>query len=178
MKNFDYHLSINDTFLIKGIAICLMLWHHLFYLNPEYGTFVFQLGLLGKVCVALFLFVSAYGLTIQYGKTDDKSALAIFQFQAKRFVKFYANYWFIFCVFVPLGVFLFGRSLQEAYGNTNIIKSLLFDFIGINGFQSYNATWWFNQLIICTIFIIKIGVCSFGRITCIIYMGRFCPVAS
>lgn len=70
----DYSLSLNDTSLIKGIAICFMLWHHLFYKYPEYGFFVYESSQIGKICVSLFLFLSAYGLTIQFDKLSDKSA--------------------------------------------------------------------------------------------------------
>jgi peptidoglycan/LPS O-acetylase OafA/YrhL len=147
----DFRLSLNDSLLLKGIAICLMLWHHLFYQNPEYGALVFQTAQFAKVCVSLFLFVSAYGLTVQYGKIYDKPVAETFKFQVKRFVKFYANYWSVFLIFVPVGVLFFSRSFSIPYGNgiTNQIKMLITDFSGLNLYQSYNITWWFNQLIIC-----------------------------
>jgi peptidoglycan/LPS O-acetylase OafA/YrhL len=65
-KHIDFRLSLDESLIIKGIAICLMLWHHLFYESPEYGEIVFQTAKFGKLCVALFLFISGYGLTIQY----------------------------------------------------------------------------------------------------------------
>jgi len=148
-NNIDFNLSLDGTLIIKGLAICLMLWHHLFYQNPEYGSFVFQTALFGKVCVSLFLFVSAYGLTVQYSKIFNKPITETFKFQAKRFVKFYANYWVIFLIFVPLGIFVFGRGLSVPYGEASHIKMLIKDILGINSFQSYNIAWWFNQLIIC-----------------------------
>ena len=63
-----YSISKDNTLALKGIAIVAMLLHHLFYTHSEYGVSVQQIGLIGKVCVALFLFLSGYGLTIQYGK--------------------------------------------------------------------------------------------------------------
>ncbi len=63
-----FRLTFFDTSIIKGLAICAMLWHHLFYEHPEYGNTVFQLALLCKVCVSLFLMLSGYGLTMQYNK--------------------------------------------------------------------------------------------------------------
>jgi uncharacterized membrane protein len=63
-KSLNYSLTKDDTLLVKGVAICLMLCHHLF--NDEFGNVVFQTAQFGKVCVALFLFVSSYGLSIQY----------------------------------------------------------------------------------------------------------------
>ncbi|MDR0830882.1 MAG: acyltransferase [Prevotellaceae bacterium] len=146
-NNIDLHISLDDTQVIKGIAICLMLWYHLI-LVPEYGYFAFQTARLGQVCVALFLFVSAYGLTVQYNKICGNPIAETFKFQAKRFVKFYTNYWVIFLIFVPIGVFVFGRHLSAAYGGGHWLKMLLTDFLGINGWRSYNRVWWFNQLIV------------------------------
>src|ERR1035437_3818694 len=150
----NYALSLSDTLIIKGVAICFMLWHHLFYINSEYGEWVQNTAYLGKVCVAMFLFVSAYGLTIQYSKIDIKKfqvrcIIDTLKFQGKRLLKLYINYWFIFLLFVPIGVFFFHRSLQIPYGvQVNYFKSIIIDLLGMQGFQSYNITWWFYQLII------------------------------
>lgn len=144
-------LSKQDTSILKGIAIIAMLMHHLWGcppagIEPYTGVLGF-LGGLGKVCVAIFLFCSGYGLSVGYEKVSGfKDTL---KFLAKRFIKFYAGYWPIFLIFVPLGVFAFHRPLSAAYGeHVNFIKRLILDFMGVQGFQSYNITWWFNQLII------------------------------
>jgi peptidoglycan/LPS O-acetylase OafA/YrhL len=155
-ESIDYRLSKDDTLLIKGIAICLMLWHHLFYQQPEFGEFVFRMGVFGKVCVALFLFVSGYGLAIQYSIIQYNTITDTFKFQMKRLVKFYANYWVVFLIFVPIGVLIFGRNLSIPYKDANWIKSLGMDFLGIQGLSSYNITWWFNQLIIYFYFLFPI----------------------
>jgi len=68
MNTIDYSISLNETNAVKGIAIIAMLLHHLFYTHPEFGFVVHQIGLIGKVCVAMFLFLSGYGLTIQFSK--------------------------------------------------------------------------------------------------------------
>jgi len=152
----NFSLSIDDTQIIKGVAICLMLWHHLFLWSPEYGSFVLWIAQFGKVCVSLFLFVSAYGLTVQYNKIFDKPITSTFKFQMKRFVKFYANYWVIFLIVVPIGVFILGRSLNIPYENSNVIKSTITDFLAMNGYRSYNVIWWFNRLIVCLYFLFPI----------------------
>lgn len=132
--------------------MCAMLLHHLFYENPEYGHFFWHLALLGKVCVAIFLLLSGYGLTIQMNKLLDRAQCArgqICRFLLNRYTKFYLNYWVVFLIFVPLGVFCFNRPLAIPYGeNVNIPLSLLKDFLGLQKFNSYNITWWFNQIII------------------------------
>lgn len=156
MSACNYNILQSDTNAIKGIAIMAMLWHHLFFQHPEYGAFVYQLGLLGKVCVALFVFCSGYGLSIQYKKQLDSnnrnSVISFFtctlRFWFKRYIKFYLNYWTVFLVAVPIGVLFFGRELEIPYGGSNVLKSFIFDFFGVGSFNSYNITWWFNRLIL------------------------------
>lgn len=145
-----FALTRQDTSVMKGIAICAMLCHHLYGCPPEwvepYSGVLAWLGVLGKVCVALFLFCSGYGLAANY---KPQSILEDIKYIAKRLVKFYANYWVIFLIFVPITIFVFHRSLADAYGeNVNIYKRLFYDIIGMQGYQSYNITWWFNRLII------------------------------
>lgn len=154
MEKNSFGLTLHDTSILKGIAICAMLLHHLFYENPEYGHFVWHLALLGKVCVAIFLLLSGYGLTIQMNKLLDKPQNVnlggqVLRFLLKRYTKFYLNYWVVFLIFVPIGVFCFNRPLTIPYGeDANILMSLLKDFLGLQKFNSYNITWWFNQIII------------------------------
>lgn len=144
-------LSRQDTSVMKGIAILAMLFHHMYGSIPidivPYSGVLQWIGWLGKVCVALFLFCSGYGLTSQY--VHPKSVLDDAKFILRRLVKFYLNYWVVFVIFVPITVFVFHRPLSAAYGeHANIVKSLLLDVFGVQGIKSYNITWWFNQLII------------------------------
>lgn len=154
MEKNSFSLSLHDTSILKGIAICAMLCHHLFYQSPESGYVVWHLAMLGKVCVAIFLLLSGYGLTIQMKKLVTNSGGEIrggqiCHFLLKRYTKFYLNYWVFFLIFVPIGVFCFERPLTIPYGESaNIPLALLKDFMGLQEFHSYNITWWFNQLII------------------------------
>ena len=148
MNNFS--LTRQDTQVIKGIAISAMLFHHLYGDPPvgvePYSGLLMWLGILGKVCVALFLFCSGYGLSAGY---KSQFILDDVKFVVRRLVKFYYNYWMIFFIFVPISIFVFHRPLTDAYGdNANIFMSLFRDILGWQGFESYNVTWWFNKLII------------------------------
>lgn len=159
LKDNVFNLSIVDTNVLKGIAIIAMLCHHSFDGLPEniekFPFFLTCLAVVGKVCVSLFLFCSGYGLTVQYRKIyekydviSEKVSISI-KFLFKRLTKFYSSYWFVFIIFVPLGILLFDRTLEDAYGlNMNVYKRLFYDFLGLQGYLSYNATWWFNKLII------------------------------
>lgn len=134
---------------MKGIAICAMLCHHLYACPPEgvepYSGVLHWIGVLGKVCVALFLFCSGYGLAASY---TPISVIEDLKFIGRRLVKFYLNYWVIFLIFVPITVFVFHRPLYAAYGENNVWLNLILDVFGMQGFDSYNITWWFNKLII------------------------------
>lgn len=154
-----FALSKHDTNVMKGIAIIAMLCHHVYTFQPDwveaYPTFLTLLGVLGKVCVAMFLFCSGYGLTIQYEKIIGETLSTKSRFRTtilfllKRFMKFYSAYWFVFLLFVPITVLFFDRPLSAVYGeNVNIWKELFLDVLGVQGFRSYNITWWFNRLII------------------------------
>lgn len=145
-----FSLSKQDTGALKGIAICAMLFHHLYGCpvdgaDPYTGIYAW-LGSLGKICVALFLFCSAYGLSAGYKDiTTYKDKL---RFIRNRFIKFYTNYWVILLIFVPLGIFVLGKSFGMAYAGMNMPKRIIYEIFGINGGCSYMRTWWFNQLII------------------------------
>ena len=145
-------LSKQDTCAIKGIAICAMLIHHL-YCYPgfpmrhdivPYTGLLKWLGELGKVCVSLFLFCSGYGLSKQYKSISSIKQSILFVF--KRFVKFYTNYWTVFVLFIPIGVFVFLIPFSPHDGN--LLNQVILDFLGLLGYDSYNITWWFNQVII------------------------------
>lgn len=159
-------LSKQDTSVMKGIAILAMLFHHMYGAPPPdvvpYSGVLEWIGVLGKVCVAMFLFCSGYGLAAQYKPT--KSILFDVKFVLRRLTKFYLNYWVIFIIFVPISIVLFHRPLSAAYGeHVNIAKRLFFDLLGVQGMNSYNITWWFNQLIIILYLLFPL-LCRGGRI--------------
>lgn len=155
-EEFTLSLSSKDTGIIKGVAICLMLWHHLFpnALYFDGSTAVVFMAFVGKVCVSLFLLMSGYGLSCQYLKViaDAKNLKERFgttiKFIAKRYVKFYTGYWIIFLIFVLFGSVGMGISLESRYETDNIMFPFVVDFFGFMGFRSYNITWWFNRTIL------------------------------
>lgn len=133
-----------DTIFCKGIALCMLLLVHLFYQHPEFGIF-YRIRYITVVCVAMFLILSGYGLTISAIKE-----FSLKDFYIKRFTQIYSNYWFIWLCFIPLGFFIHKISLHSLYG-THILSKLLINFLGVQiffNFYGVNATWWFVGLII------------------------------
>lgn len=152
MFPIDYRITPAETQIVKAFAIVAMLIHHLFYEHPEYGLITHSVGVAGKICVALFVFLSGYGMATTFPKNIAgrlNTVKVFFFFLGKRYAKFFLNYWVIFFVTVPIGIFCFGRSLETAYGEgANLIVCFIKDVLGQQGFDSYNITWWFNELIL------------------------------
>lgn len=141
-------LNRSDTAGIKGIAILFMLWHHQFLNTTEYGAFTSYLAVIFKVCVALFLFVSGYGLTRQFSGMESRSALNMFKLLMRRFINFFLPYWFCFVLVVLVG-HLCGNTFHDVYPATrNTLKCVILDFFGQMGYNSYLHPWWFNKLIL------------------------------
>ncbi len=141
-------LSKSDTLGIKGIAILFMLWHHLFLRSMEYGALTQSLAVVFKVCVALFLFVSGYGLTKQYSGLEKRNVRTTIHFLLRRFINFFLPFWFCFALVALIGN-LCGYTFQDAYPATrNMLKCVILDFFGQMGYDSYLSPWWFNKMII------------------------------
>lgn len=148
-SSINYQISIRDTLSLKGVAICAMLIHHLFVDGTEYGIIPYYLAVIGKVCVAIFVFLSAYGISVRLKEYDKIKPKNFCLFLVRRYTKFFFNYWFVFFLSVACGVFILGRSLDDAYGaESNLLFRFVIDFWGFGGFDSYNITWWFNAIIL------------------------------
>lgn len=151
-------LSITDSSVLKGIAILMMLFHHVFY-NPNDGYLDFRIGdvwcinslaAVCKLCVAVFVFISGYGLMTRY---KDVEHINLWEYYKRRFVKLMFNYWFVWLIFVPISVLWLGPSLAAQYNGTHISIKLILDFLGIVNWINpeiypYNPAWWFYGCII------------------------------
>ena len=97
--------------LLKGVAILMMLWYHLFGREElaELCTPLLFLGdepvarMLTRACypVSFFLILSGYGLCCVYrqGRLNVKD-------QLRRLLRLYIHYWLILIVFVAIGHFI------------------------------------------------------------------------
>lgn len=143
LEKFD----VSITNASKGMALMLILWHHLFFEKPEEGFIVYQTALLAKVCVGIYVVLSGYGLA----ESIKKRGLEILSFYKRRVLKLYMNYWLIALLFVPIGVWFMDRSFESVYGH-NVYNGFLIQMLGIHMFTwvgyGYNATWWFMSLIV------------------------------
>lgn len=146
-------LSREQSQIVKGISMLLLLIHHLFNENYEYKTILISqsrnymdnLVSLSKVCVILFLIISGYGLSKQYEKKEKHTLKYAVSFSINHVIKLYLSYWFIYLLFVPVGIFV-GRPMSSVYGG---LKDFLLDFFALSYiFETpmANRTWWYISI--------------------------------
>lgn len=155
-------ISKENSMLLYGVAILLMIYHHLFgfpgRLNGDYisilncvsgiENFDIMLGKCCKLCVAIYVFVSGYGCYLGSRNNDDKESfndnivkvvVSNYRTCLKRIFGFMIKYWLVFFVFLPIGYFNGCFSFSS--------KELFKTFIGYKAY--YNLEWWYvNQYII------------------------------
>ncbi len=163
-------LSREDTKRLKGIAILLMLAHHL-YAFPDRISWGMEVatsivisgkeptmivGEFGKICVALYMFLGGYGLyascvSCKNGTIQIKNTLY------RKIVGLYAAYWKVFFIFIPIGFLFFGNQQQYCDSWTQctrfIENSFLVTISDLFGVTSYlNSEWWFFRTYLFTLF--------------------------
>lgn len=161
--------DIRQTNIAKGVALLMLFWHHLFYKRVDYihrfTTMRMYKGIpvestisaYCKVCVAVFLLLSGYGLYMSWKSYEKKVEASGGKFSVKhqlRFVKNHLlrlmlNFWIIYILFVPISIFVGEQPFWEIYKHS--IRYALLDFLGLaNLFKTptMNGTWWFMSVII------------------------------
>ena len=152
MELMNWLLTKEHSSILKGIAIIGMLCWHLFYCDNPVGMFFPEatryIGILGDVCVSLFLFVSGYGMAYTLAKSESVGG-AFYCKTAERLIKFYFSFWPVFIIVVPIGILIFHKPMvNDSVSFHGAIRTWLLQFFALSGYTSYNASWWYNSLII------------------------------
>lgn len=132
-----------DTKILKGIAICLMLCHHLFAFPERLteGSYIalihfhdtnlaICLGAFGRICVPMFALLSGYGCYLSARGKVDMPALV-----RGRLWRLYKTYWTVFIVCLPMLIYK-NRAMRSL-----ILYDLIYNFLGLS--YSFNGEWWF-----------------------------------
>lgn len=149
-------MTKEQSTIIKGLAILMMLWYHLFGIAELEQVCTPLIHINGKALVAylsnatypvsFFLIISGYGFTYLF-KEKQLNLIG----QSKRLFKLYIHYWLILLIFVGLSVFIkpgmYHFDFLHIIGNITAIRC------------NYNGEAWFlfpyALLSLSAIFIIK-----------------------
>ena len=145
--------SKKDTSVIKGLAVLMLICHHLGMgilpapINWRNESFYTIIATLCKVCVAIFVFLSGYGINESHKRFSGSD----FSFVKKHLIKLMKQFWFIYIIFVPLG-FLCGENPIAVYGKgIQGFANFILDFLGLKSLfntQTMNQTWWYMETVI------------------------------
>ena len=90
--------SVRETNVVKGVAVCMLLMHHLFLLRTQ--NYAWLLPTVAKIleseimsaCVPIFLLLSGMGLVYSYEKKKSSDI----GFSLRHTWKLMLSFWFIF----------------------------------------------------------------------------------
>ncbi|WP_299493842.1 acyltransferase family protein [uncultured Shewanella sp.] len=160
VNNFAINIfSKRNGNILKGIAIILMYFHHLFafperIVEPNYFIaisnnidFEYYIAIFGKICVSMFLFLSGVGFSFSRERK--------LRYYLDKALGFYRAYIIVFLIFIPFGFLYFGNVNGVGFE----IKTFFENLLMIE--SSYNGEWWFSGVyflcVIFTPFYIRIG---------------------
>lgn len=156
-------ITKDDTRMLKGAAILLMLIHHVFgsqvlfagggkeilYLIPldnmGYHGVLEMLSNFGSICVILYFFLSGFGLYRSYEQSGNCRTMA-------RLKGFYISYWKVLLPFVAIGTLFFSHQdtsfAAPGMGTDTFYAFSHFDLTYLIKSMSglamiYNLSWWF-----------------------------------
>lgn len=155
-----------DTKAVKGLAVVLMLLHHLacysfrFPLDfPGFTSlipgfvengYLTDIALNALICVPLFFFLGGYGLYKRWENGGFRLLNAL--------LDLYKKYWRVFIVFVPVAFLFFVRpegSMSEfctryiVSSPKQFLTDLLTNFTGYAA--TFNSEWWFFGSYVCVL---------------------------
>lgn len=162
--------SKQDTNILKGIAILMMYVHHLFYSADTPGMELVNFWLLPekrviaiakmcKLCVAVFVFLTAYGTTCSFEKYAARQQKEdCFAYSLRRYFSMMTGFWIVFADCMVLSLFT-ERTTAAIYGK-GLVKRLYYVAIDAFGLAkafdtpTYNATWWYMSLAALLVFLV------------------------
>lgn len=166
------------TMQMKGIAIIILLFHHCFLNTQRWATVSYEklattkgwgyypisfapfsshtiqyLASFSKICVAMFVFMTGYGMWVSYESQKKKTTMS--NYIKKRMVTLMTGFLIIFVVTeilaIPTGRFI------EVYGHDfRSVVYMIIDALGLAkllGTPLFCLTWWYMSLAIVLIMI-------------------------
>lgn len=164
--------SKKDTLVVKGIAIIMMLFHHCFTSADRYSghdivfsplgeAFTVEIASFFKICVAIFVFISGYGIAISLSRIKFDDFGGYKKQLAKRYFSLMTVFWFIYILGLISSAIIRPAMLGVYKGAFKLDCFLFafFDFMGVSelfGTPTLIGTWWYMSLAILIIAIMPL----------------------
>lgn len=161
-------MSKKESNRAKGLAIIMMFILHLLSSADEWKEHEIRLIFLSqervmdfavtmKICVAVFVFITAYGICRSLKSKVDSGKITMNQYIVSRIFSLYSGFWFVY-ILARLTGFL-GRNASEIYGEFGVRRAfyVIVDMLGLARFfgtPTFCSTWWYMSLALVLIFII------------------------
>lgn len=144
-------ITSKQSVMLQGLAAAMMLYHHLFIrpdmLFVEYSTLLgetreIRLALFCKLCVAIYAFVSGYGMCSVFlrAASEGKGEMRFFTLLRQdytlvlqKLLRFFSIYWFC--------VLLYFACENLFLGKEKPLSELLPNLLALS--DSFNGSWWY-----------------------------------
>ena len=144
-------ITSKQSVMLQGLAAAMMLYHHLFIrpdmLFVEYSTLLgetreIRLALFCKLCVAIYAFVSGYGMCSVFlrAASEGKKGMRFFTLLRQdyilvlqKLIRFFSIYWFC--------VLLYFTCENLFLGKEKPLSELLPNLLALS--DSFNGSWWY-----------------------------------
>lgn len=188
--------SKEDTLVVKGVAIIWMLLHHCYTAGTDVASYgvsyapfssgtVIKLAVFGKVCVGIFVFLSAYGITISLEKLYKNQQLDPNHISCsivRRIWKIFSGFFPVYIISV-IGCAIWAPNSFSVYksGLTRVLYVFL-DMLGVADLFNtpmLMATWWYLSLALIQILLMPALFCFYKRFGAVLTLGLgfFLPTA-
>lgn len=171
-KDFE-SFSKKDSLCLKGIAIIILMFHHLFRavgrfklytvdFLPFTQNFVVNMSDYFKICVGIFAFISGYGLYLS-AKNKCNDLKSTEKWTASRLIKTMSGFYFVYILSFIITE-IYAKFPQTVYCEKGYIRGIIYaviDFFGMaNLFSTPTmcSTWWYMSAAIVFIILIPIVI--------------------
>ncbi|MDE6516618.1 MAG: hypothetical protein K2L18_02050, partial [Acetatifactor sp.] len=165
----DREFSKENTLIVKGVAILFLLQYHLFGdgvtvadLQVDYRPFPLD-GFLtfsrfGNVSVAVFVFLTAYGITRGLAGQEEVTARDMYRQALWRMLRLMANFAALFASVTLLWMHWFNFASLYGEGKQGFLY-MLADGTGLAQIldtPTLNMTWWYMEIAYVLIFLVPL----------------------
>lgn len=143
----DKGITKRQSAMLQGIAILMMVYHHLFSYAESYESLLpfmqvetaREIAWFCKICVGIFAFVSGYGMYYVLSTHRQERFFGDFAAEYRcvlvRILRLYGKLWLVLVIFKGIDFLILGQPfvLRELPGNLTALN------------PTYNGAWWYVE---------------------------------